>query len=92
MKKYIKLFLLLFTFTASHTIVIATELVDNTAMEIKVKTNSADSEENSKDFKLDLFISHRIICTILPAMKLNLSASVMHSNIYLESPFKPPRA
>jgi hypothetical protein len=92
MKKYMKLFLLLFTFTMAHTIVMATELVDNTAMEYKVKSSSADSEENSKDFKFDLFISSTIMHTLFGKHILNTSIVALKNDVCLSSPFKPPRA
>jgi hypothetical protein len=92
MKKYIKLFLLLFTFAMAHTIVMATELVDNTAMEYKVKSSSVDSEENSKDYKLDLFVSTVNIHTLFGKYILNTSVVALKNDAYLTSPFKPPRA
>jgi len=92
MKKYIKFFLLLFTFTMTQTIVMATELVDTTAMEHKVKTPTADSEENSKDFKLDLFVSSSIVSMLFEKDRLDTSPLGLKNNAYLTSPFKPPRA
>jgi hypothetical protein len=92
MKKYMKLFLLLFTFAMAHTIVIATELIDNTAMEYKVEPSSVDSEENSKDFKLDLFVSSFIVQSMFGKNILNISIVELENNAYLASPFKPPRA
>ena len=92
MKKYIKLFLLLFTFTAVYTSGMAVELVDNTSMEIEVKTKSVDSEEKSKDFKVDLFITSRILYVSLTTTKTALLAYEMQSDTYPQSPFKPPRA
>jgi len=92
MKKYIKLFLLLFTFAMAHTMVMATELVDNTAMEYKVKASSVDSEENSKDFKLDLFVSSVMVHTTFGKNIHNTSVAGLKNNAYLRSPFKPPRA
>jgi hypothetical protein len=92
MKKYMKLFLLLFTFAMAHTIVIATELIDNTAMEYKVEPSSVDSEENSKDFKLDLFVSSFIVQSMFGKNILNISIVGLENNAYLASHFKPPRA
>jgi galactitol-specific phosphotransferase system IIB component len=92
MKKYIKLFLLLFTFTTTHTIAMATEVVDSTLMESKIETSSVDSEENSKDFKLDLFVSSVMVHTTFGKNIHNTSVVGLKNNAYLRSPFKPPRA
>lgn len=92
MKTYIKIFLLLFTFTLAHTTVMAVELVDNTAMEYKIKTSSVDSEENSKDFKLDMLISHSLVDEVLGANSFTPTITALTNDAYLTSPFKPPRA
>jgi len=92
MKKYIKLFLLLFTFTVVHTSGMAVELVDNTSMEIEVNTESVDSEEKSKEFKVDLFIASHTPDLSLTTTKAALLTYEMQSDTYLQSPFKPPRA
>jgi len=76
----------------AHTIVMATELVDNTTMEYKVKTSSIDSEENNKDFKLDLFVSYQIVNTLLQTKKPIPTCFLSASDDYLKSLFKPPRA
>ena len=92
MKTYIKFFLLLFTFTLAHTTVMATELAESPAMEYKVKSISMDSEENSKDFKLDMLISHPLVDEMLGANSFTPTITALTNDAYLTSPFKPPRA
>lgn len=93
MKKYLKTFLVLFSFLASHTIVMAVDMADDTPMEVKhKKTKSVDSEEESKDFKPDLIVSYHAFCTSAKTERLGLLSCELHHDAYLMAPFKPPRA
>ena len=74
-----------------HTIAMATDVTDTTFIESEVKISMVDSEENSKDFKLDLFVSHYTVHTLLQIKRPILSVALSNSDAYLRSPFKPPR-
>ncbi|MCF6183787.1 MAG: hypothetical protein L3J56_04015 [Bacteroidales bacterium] len=82
----------MFTFITVHTIAMADDLTDPTTMECKVKTSSVDSEENSKDFKLDMLISFPSEHDMLEESNVNTFIIALKNDAYLKSPFKPPRA
>ncbi len=92
MKRYMKLFLLLFTFTTLYGVDLAAEPVDNTSVEIKVKQSGADSEEKEKDLQPDLLMPLCGVCISLPMMRSALTDSATLQSTALHSAFKPPRA
>lgn len=91
MKKFIKL-LLLFTFViALDASDAAKEMIQKASIEVEVKISSIDSEEETKDFKLDLFVLDRN-CYAVASLKDALYPTVnLPNETFQKAPFKPPR-
>ncbi|MCB4781642.1 MAG: hypothetical protein LGB70_02160 [Sulfurovum sp.] len=92
MKKYIRLFLLLFVFSVSLTeYVEAGDLFVDTSVECKIKS-SAECDKNGEDTNVDLFFPPFFSYKFCRTDTLVKSAMLHDYSIFRTSPLKPPRA
>ena len=90
-----KIFLVLFSFTLGNMGMLmasSSSPSPDIAVECAFESAKPDSEEKSKDFKLDLYSNQSLTYFQLSPLKNIQSQHIHISGRYFAAPFKPPRA